>query len=232
MSNNKEIKLSSTVILYRDSDQGPQFLLAKKSEQLAFLPGYWVFPGGAVDPDDEQDTPLNTLKEAAVREISEEINTNIADLPLTLFAHWVTPEGSPKRFSTYFFLAQLPQASMKAVQVDGGELVESRWLTASEGIKQHKQGLAPMLPPTLVSLMKLQGFSSAQAISSTDWSNSVTTIEPKAAYFHNKLVMLYPGDAAYGLAHDTAGERHRCTEEAGIWTYINTINSELLLAPV
>lgn len=209
----------------RNSEQGPKFLLAKKSNALSFLPGYWVFPGGAVDAEDEQASELETLRVTCVRELQEEINVDIQGVELTPFAHWITPKGSPKRFSTWFFLAALPDHLIEQVEVDGGELVESKWLTAQQAVTLHKVSEAAMLPPTLVALMRLQLFSSTAGIQLEPWAERVRTIEPKVTFFNDELTMVYPGDAAYGLEADCEGERHRCTESGGVWTYVNTADA-------
>lgn len=47
-----EIRSAATLALVRDSDQGLEVLLLQRTWQAAFLPGYFVFPGGAVDPQD------------------------------------------------------------------------------------------------------------------------------------------------------------------------------------
>ena len=52
-----------------------EFLLAKRSDAVSFLPGYWVFPGGAVDPEDECNDELATVKAAAIRETQEEVGS-------------------------------------------------------------------------------------------------------------------------------------------------------------
>ena len=36
----------------RHSERGLEVLLLKRTEKADFMPGVWVFPGGAVDPDD------------------------------------------------------------------------------------------------------------------------------------------------------------------------------------
>ena len=43
---------ASTLALLRDSDDGPQVLLLQRTHQAVFMPGYYVFPGGAVDHHD------------------------------------------------------------------------------------------------------------------------------------------------------------------------------------
>ena len=41
-------------------------------------------------------------------------------------AHWITPEGEPKRFDTRFFLARAPEG--QAYAHDDGELIGSEWV--------------------------------------------------------------------------------------------------------
>ncbi|MGM0983371.1 MAG: MBL fold metallo-hydrolase [Pseudomonadota bacterium] len=48
----REIRPAATLALVRDSEQGLEVLLLQRTWQAAFLPGYFVFPGGAVDPQD------------------------------------------------------------------------------------------------------------------------------------------------------------------------------------
>ena len=229
MPNKVSIKLSATVVLMRDSARGTEFLLAKKSDSVSFLPGYWVFPGGSVDAEDMRECEQATLKIACVRESKEEVNVDIDANSLLPFAHWITPEGSPKQFSTWFYLSALSAESALQVKVDDSELVQSRWLTADQGIALHKKGLAPMLPPTLIALMRLQAFATVNDIHQIAWQEKITTIKPMATFFNDELTMLYPGDAAYGLAVDCEGARHRCTEESGVWSYVNTMADESLL---
>lgn len=47
---------------------------------------------------------------------------------LHYFSFWITPEGLPKRYSTRFFLAELPEGQ-DAVHC-GGELTDSCWMSA------------------------------------------------------------------------------------------------------
>jgi 8-oxo-dGTP pyrophosphatase MutT (NUDIX family) len=45
-------ELASTVILAREQDEELQVYLLKRSARMDFFPGTYVFPGGAVDPED------------------------------------------------------------------------------------------------------------------------------------------------------------------------------------
>lgn len=51
---------------------------------------------------------------------------------LDYVAHWVTPVGRPRRYSTRFFLTQVE--SEIEVDIDGNELVDAHWLTPAEAL--------------------------------------------------------------------------------------------------
>ena len=57
---------AATLVLLRDSPDGPEVLLVQRNPQQSFMGGAWVFPGGALHPDDAD------LAAAAVRELTEE----------------------------------------------------------------------------------------------------------------------------------------------------------------
>jgi 8-oxo-dGTP pyrophosphatase MutT (NUDIX family) len=48
-----EPRHASTVVLLRDAPAGPEVYLLRRVKGMAFAGGFHVFPGGAVDPDDE-----------------------------------------------------------------------------------------------------------------------------------------------------------------------------------
>jgi len=49
---------ASTLILTRDSSAGLEVFLMQRTHQAVFMPGVFVFPGGAVDPIDQSDAML------------------------------------------------------------------------------------------------------------------------------------------------------------------------------
>ncbi len=81
---------------------------------------------------------------------------------LHYFAHWITPEFSPKRFDTRFFVAEAPPG-LRAVQ-DGAELVAHAWLAPADALRQHEAGELPMILPTIMNLERLATHDSIAAV--------------------------------------------------------------------
>ena len=46
------LRPAATVMIFRQSDTGPEVLLLQRSRQVGFFPSAWVFPGGRVDDTD------------------------------------------------------------------------------------------------------------------------------------------------------------------------------------
>ncbi|TVP53107.1 MAG: MBL fold metallo-hydrolase [Halomonadaceae bacterium] len=47
------IRPAATLVLAREGDQGVEILLLQRTHSAVFMPGFYVFPGGAVDPGDD-----------------------------------------------------------------------------------------------------------------------------------------------------------------------------------
>ena len=47
-----EAREAATLILLRDSQDGPEVLLVQRNPEQKFMGGAWVFPGGATHRDD------------------------------------------------------------------------------------------------------------------------------------------------------------------------------------
>src|SRR5204862_5052758 len=98
-----EPRQAASLILLRDSSQGPEVLLVQRNPAQRFMGGAWVFPGGALHPEDR--SYLST----ALRELEEEAGVHMDDeAALVPFSRWITPAQAKVRFDTRFFVAQAP----------------------------------------------------------------------------------------------------------------------------
>jgi 8-oxo-dGTP pyrophosphatase MutT (NUDIX family) len=153
------IRPAATVILVREASTGPALLMGQRGAGAAFMPSKFVFPGGAVDPEDEaapqpgylaaacrqrltlalpDPAPApGALAAAALRETAEETGLRFAPPSpgmLRFIFRAITPPGRTRRFDARFFLAD---ASAVAGDPDdltaaSGELAHLRWLPLPE----------------------------------------------------------------------------------------------------
>jgi 8-oxo-dGTP pyrophosphatase MutT (NUDIX family) len=72
---------------------------------------------------------------------------------LVPFSHWVTPERSPKRYDTRFFLARAPEGQSPAA--DGREAVELLWLQPRAALAEGDAGRRRLVFATRLNLMRL-----------------------------------------------------------------------------
>ena len=77
-------------------------------------------------------------------------------------AHWITPEGEPKRFDTRFFLARAPEG--QAYAHDDGEIIGSEWVRPHDALERHHAGDFPMIGPTIVSLQDLGRYATSEEL--------------------------------------------------------------------
>ena len=226
------------MILVRDGADGLEVFMLRRSPESEFVPGQFVFPGGAVDPEDRNDAGLaevcighddisasNSLSlergglaywVAAVRECFEEAGVLLArrdgaTIPFTdpdviarfethrqrvydgeirlaqlckdegllldfadlrYVSHWITPIGPPRRFDTRFFVAHVPEGQHPLH--DGGETVESTWITPAEAMRQHQEGKFQMILPTVANLRPLMKLATVDDVMA--WADDLTDI--------------------------------------------------------
>lgn len=154
------IRAAATIVLTRHTAAGPKILMGQRSSGAVFMPDKFVFPGGAVDPEDfvaaeeegleEPDPRLlertepalaRALRHAAIRELREETGLWLGDegtgprtCALRFFFRAITPPGRPRRFDARFFLADADQLTNSPDDFSGAEdeLRFLSWLSLDE----------------------------------------------------------------------------------------------------
>jgi 8-oxo-dGTP pyrophosphatase MutT (NUDIX family) len=79
-----------------------------------------------------------------------------ADL-LRPWAHWITPEGEPRRFDTRFFVAALPAAQQSAL-VTAHEAERAYWARPEDALAAFDAGRLIMVAPTATTLVELSRY--------------------------------------------------------------------------
>lgn len=145
----KDIRPAATLALVRDTENGLEILLMQRTWGAVFLPGYYVFPGGAVDQSDTQgrdhtaglaDTEIShtmSLSEggadymlAAVRECFEEAGVLVAvdSEKRAVSADHAVHEDRGAVFRGELSLAQLCQRHRLTIPLDRLAYL-SHWIT-------------------------------------------------------------------------------------------------------
>lgn len=79
---------------------------------------------------------------------------------LAYFAHWITPEGMPKRFDTHFFITTAPDEQQAAH--DHLETSEGVWISPREALAGYERGAFPLVFATIRQLAELAAFTSVK----------------------------------------------------------------------
>jgi len=200
---------AATVVVLRDTDDGPATLMLRKNSKIAFG-GMWVFPGGRIDLADQTDDPLDELaaaRVAAAREAMEEASVIVDPDEMVLFSHWLPPAIAPKRYSTWFFAAAV---ASDRVTIDDGEIVDHEWMTPDQALGRHHEGEIELVPPTWVTLHTIRGFDSVEGVLRSLRDRPARHHETHIAITESGPVAMWEGDAGYE-ANDASipGSRHR-----------------------
>jgi 8-oxo-dGTP pyrophosphatase MutT (NUDIX family) len=214
---------AATVVLLRDGEAGLEVLLARRSSKLAFHGGAWVFPGGRIDPDDYGDAPDDldgAARRAAVREAKEEAGVDVDPDALVHLSNWTTPEISPKRFATWFFVGPVAGGDEVA---DGAETDALQWFRPDEALAARASGDIELAPPQYVTLLDLREFASVDAaMASVDLAEAVDYLPRFHFVDGGGALCIYSEDVAYhdvGLL-DSPGRRHRLYLGDDGWDYV------------
>ncbi len=174
--------------------RGLEVLLLKRTEEAKFMPGVWVFPGGAVDEADGEDEAGH--RACAVRELAEEAGIELADeAELVLFSRWVTPEAVSRRFDAWFFLALAPAHARP--RADGVETVDAAWFEPGRALEEQGQGGLTLAFPTLRQLEALAAFSTAEEALEAHRGRAIEPILPKVVGTEENHRVVLPGDPDY-----------------------------------
>jgi len=174
-----EPRPAATVILLRrggkHAERGLQVLLVRRNPGARFMPGVWVFPGGAVDPGDGDGEEAH--RAAAVRELGEEAGIDLPAEELVAYSRWITPTVVPIRFDTRFYLALAPAHSPP--HPDGSETVDAGWFEPQAALDAHHAGELPLVFPTIKHLESLIGYASAAEALEAARRRDVKPVEPE-----------------------------------------------------
>lgn len=164
-------------VLVVDDRPDLHVLIGRRRPGSTFVGGLIVFPGGAVDPEDHDDTARATVPAAHVPDLSEDVAAGFLhaglretfeevglwvgdDIPVdpARFPHvgrWITPQDAPRRYDTHFFLARHRGGDAVADEI---ELTEVWWERPADVLRRVEAGHLEAILPTLEFLRSLSEY--------------------------------------------------------------------------
>ncbi len=150
------VRDAASLIVLRRAGVGWEALMGMRGARHRFMPNRLVFPGGAVDPDDDA-APVaaelrpatvallqraaspalaRALAVAAARELEEETGLTLGTPPdlsgLRYLCRAVTPAGNPVRFNARFLVVDA--GHVRGTLAGSGELEGLRWYGLDEAL--------------------------------------------------------------------------------------------------
>ncbi len=224
----RPVRRASTVCVIRDTSE-LEVLMVRRPLTSRFMPGVWVFPGGAVDEEDgAHPVGFNDTSDdwriAAMRELIEEtgiwittggvVTKPVTDDPfgdvagsgltidvgaLTYFSNWITPEVFPIRFDTRFYVAAVDPDTNGSI--DGDELIDIEWVAPHDALERETRGAWDVAFPTRETLRLLGSQPSCEAvIDSLRHLDSVPSVEPRLFVSDSEARILMPDDDDFEAA--------------------------------
>ncbi|HZR89711.1 MAG TPA: NUDIX hydrolase [Bradyrhizobium sp.] len=114
---------------------------------------------------------------------------------LVPYAHWITPEGMPKRFDTWFFLAAAPPDQLGGH--DGRESTDSIWVSPREALAGGESGRFKLPFPTTRNLIKLGKQGSVTAALEDARGKPIVTVMPVMTRHNGGQQLVIPREAGY-----------------------------------
>jgi 8-oxo-dGTP pyrophosphatase MutT (NUDIX family) len=133
--------------------------------------------------------------DASIVDLVEAEDLELATDMMVPYAHWITPTFAPKRFDTWFFLAEAPEDQIALH--DGSESVDSVWIGAQEAIDEAAAGRRTLVHATTKNLELLaEGETVAGALAAAG-NRKVVTVQPWVEVRDGKRYLHLPPDAGY-----------------------------------
>jgi 8-oxo-dGTP pyrophosphatase MutT (NUDIX family) len=115
---------------------------------------------------------------------------------LTVFAHWITPPMTPRRFDTWFYVAKAPEEQLAVC--DGSETVDAEWIRPAEALRLGELGERTVIFPTRMNLKLLAEAQSAEDAVTRSKAREIVTVEPQLSERNGERVLVLPPNAGYG----------------------------------
>lgn len=153
-------------------------------------------------PMGDQIAPMNVRQavdrgEMAFLDVVKDLDAKLDLHALTIFARWITPPMTSKRFDTWFYAALAPADQLAAC--DGRETVDAEWIEPAEVLRLADAGARKVIFPTRMNVQLLAEATSAADCVARAQGRTLVTVLPKIEDRPEGRVLTLPADAGYGI---------------------------------
>jgi 8-oxo-dGTP pyrophosphatase MutT (NUDIX family) len=160
---------------------------------LARTPDGEMFRGEAAPMDIRKAVDAGDL---SFLDVVRDLGVRLDLSSLTVFARWITPPLTPKRFDTWFYAVRAPEDQLAAC--DGRETVDAEWIAPREVLNLADSGARKVIFPTRMNVQLLAEASSAADCIARAQGRTLVTVLPKIEDRDGGKVLTLPPDAGYG----------------------------------
>lgn len=222
MSSDIEILPAASLVLLRDSPL--EVLMIRRNDESGFVPGAWIFPGGAIDPADRElaaalgdESVAGGARVSAIRETLEETRVWLGrpecappvagDEPVPLKrADIAEAFEALVPMSRWITPAGMPRRydthffvarapERCAPVVDGREGVEWRWVAPVSALTDHRERRMKLLFPTIRTLELLSRFDSVDDVIAHCAGSETRVHQPVMLSSDGKVRIFLPEEA-------------------------------------
>jgi 8-oxo-dGTP pyrophosphatase MutT (NUDIX family) len=129
-------------------------------------------------------------------DLAEALDIRLDLEALTVFARWITPPLTARRYDTWFYVAHVPEGQSAAC--DGRETVDAEWIEPSEALRLAEAGARRIVFPTRLNLQLLAQAAGAEDAIALARRRKLVTVEPQVEPSPDGPVLTLPKDAGYG----------------------------------
>src|ERR1700761_4603946 len=184
-----EAELSFRIAAIRETFEESGILLARPKGSKALVDAKRAREIEAAHRSDLNEGKITFLK------ILTDTGMLLALDELVPYAHWITPEGMPKRFDTWFFLAAAPPDQLGAH--DGRESTDSIWVSPREALAGGETGRFKLPFPTTRNLIKLGKQAGVKAALDESRGKNIVTVMPVMTRLNGGRQLRIPLEAGY-----------------------------------
>lgn len=120
-----------------------------------------------------------------------------ADL-LAPWARWITPEESPRRYDTAFFVALLPEG--QEADAHTTEAVEAAWWSPAEALERWRAGEMELMAPTFRTLQEIAEHPDTASVLAAAERREIRPVVPRVRREGDEVVVVLPGDDGFEVA--------------------------------